>query len=94
MFRPIGERLQKRAVAILKQHDTQVVVVGVLREFIRTHMPDARLEAIEVSYNERRAQLILTARSKPLASELLLRAPLLAELFRSRGLKASRIVIR
>ena len=94
MLRPISERLQRRATAIIKQHDTRAVAIRVLGEFLRAHMPEMHVEAIEVSYNERRAQLILTTRSKALASEILLKAPLLAGLFRARGLKASRLVIR
>ncbi|HUO75908.1 MAG TPA: hypothetical protein VMU12_03275 [Candidatus Paceibacterota bacterium] len=94
MLRPISERLRRRAVGLIRQDDAQVSATGVVCAFLQTELPKISPEAIEITYDEHRARLTIVTRSKALASELLLRAPLLAQKMRDQKLQITHVVIR
>lgn len=94
MLKPIGDRLRRRAATLVHARDTRDIVTATLQQFLQAEIPSAGISAIEVSYDEQRSHLTLVARTKALASELLLRSPEIARIFRTQGLKTTRIVIR
>ena len=94
MLRPIQERLRRRAVALIQQDDAQSSAADIVFGFLQEEIPGIPPEAIEVTYSERNARLTVVARSKVLASELLLRASMIAQRLREQKLKVTHVVIR
>lgn len=94
VLHPISERLRKRVAVLVRQRTRQAEAESAFREFLASELPHIRVGAVEVDYDDRRALLTLTARSKPLANELLLYVPTLVRHLRAHSLKTERIVVR
>ncbi|MCC6934505.1 MAG: hypothetical protein IT406_02330 [Candidatus Yanofskybacteria bacterium] len=91
MLKPIQAALAQRHATLQQNEHTTAKAQRCVREFVQERYPKA---VVEVLYQERQRCVVVKARGKALAGELLLQAIDLRAHLRTHGVRVERVIIQ